>query len=70
MNARERRRERRAERLGPLKELVESFVRDGEQLERLSCGHEVPAGPPRQTQTPGKIMRHCIRCPRDHLDVV
>jgi len=66
MNKRERRRQKRAAALGPLQELVEGSEREvaGVRLERLGCGHEVPAGLPRQTHTPGKIYRHCSVCPK------
>lgn len=63
---RERRRAIRAHRFGPLRELVEGSgrVEGGRRVERLDCGHIVPAGPPRQTQPPGKIYRHCPHCPK------
>ena len=50
--------------LGPRREVVEgsNWTIDGVKMEKLSCGHLLPAGPPRQTQTPGKIYRHCIKC--------
>ena len=57
MNKRKRRREKREEALGPLKELV-SIEND---LEVLSCGHTQTHIYPRQ-HGPGKIFRHCERC--------
>lgn len=61
---REKRRAIRAHRFGPLRELVEGSgrVEGGRRVERLECGHIVPAGPPRET--PGKTYRHCPLCPK------
>jgi len=70
MNKRERRRLKRNQELGPLREVVSwdesplaGLIQTAlGQREVLSCGHSVESGPPRTTQTPGKVYRHCPMC--------
>lgn len=59
---REKRRLKRQALLGPTRALRETLERDGVTLERLECGHEIPAGPSRTTQTPGQVYRRCFLC--------
>lgn len=67
-NHRDRRRLKRAAQFGPLKRLVREVIRGDGCLEELACGHVGPIGPPRQTQTPGVVMRHCTMCKKEESE--